>query len=253
MIFGLGLAAFGAAKLLNERVLPGLLLAGIGIGLAALVRAPIAVVLGAGVVVGGALRRPSHHLRELGPIAKLVTLVVLGALALALAITLQDYLGRSGFEDASVDTLVQESTRVTGTGGSEFTPTALTNPAGAPLAIVTVLFRPFLYEAGTAEAVGTSIEATILLLLCVVRLRSFLAAFRSIRRVPYVAVVVVYVAGSIVALSAVANFGIIARQRTLLYPMFLVLMCFEARRRRTEPTPERAVVEVPRATVGARA
>jgi hypothetical protein len=233
LMFGLGLAAFGAAKLLTERVIPGLVIAGIGVGLAALVRAPIAVVLGAGIVVGGVLRRPSHRLRELGPIAKIATVAVFAGLAMVLAITMQDYLGRSGFEDPSFGALVEESERLTGTGGSEFSPTALTNPAGAPLAIVTVLFRPFLYEANTAEAVGTSIEASLLLLFCVLRFRSFFAAFRSIRRVPYVAVAVVYIGGSIVALSAVANFGIIARQRVLIYPMFLVLMCFEARRRRS--------------------
>jgi hypothetical protein len=152
---------------------------------------------------------------------------------MVLAITMQDYLGRSGFEDQSLDALVEESERLTGTGGSEFTPTALTNPAGAPLAIVTVLFRPFLFEANTAEAVGTSIEGSLLLLFCVLRFRSFFAAFRSIRRVPYVAVAIVYMGGSIVALSAVANFGIIARQRVLIYPMLLVLMCFEMRRRRS--------------------
>jgi hypothetical protein len=253
LMFGLGIAAFGAAKLLTERVVPGLVLAGIGVGLAALVRAPIAVVLGAGIVVGGVLRRPSHRLRELGPIAKIATVAIFAGLAMVLAITMQDYLGRSGFDDPSFDALVAESERLTGTGGSEFSPVSLTNPAGAPLAIVTVLFRPFLVEANTMEAIGTSIEASILLLFCVIRFRSFFAAFRSIRRVPYVAVAIIYLGGSIVALSAVANFGIIARQRVLIYPMLFVLMCFQRSGRRM-PRREDAsgVADSAPAMVGAR-
>jgi hypothetical protein len=98
------------------------------------------------------------------------------------------------------------------------------------VAAVTVLFRPFPFEANTAEALVTSFESLALLGLFVVRYRSVFAALRSVRRVPYVAVALVYVAGSIFGLSAVANFGIIARQRTLIYPMLLILACFLARR-----------------------
>jgi hypothetical protein len=230
LIFGLGMAAFGAAKMLNERIAPGLLLAGIGVGLAALVRAPIAAVMGLGVVVGGILRRPSRRLGELGPVAKVLSFAVFAGIVLALAVVMQGYLGRSGFDDGNLETALEQSGRVTSTGGSEFTPTAMTSPVGAVVAAVTVLFRPFPFEANTAEALVTSFESLALLGLFVVRYRSVFAALRSVRRVPYVAVALVYVAGSIFGLSAVANFGIIARQRTLIYPMLLILACFLARR-----------------------
>ena len=55
MTFGLGIAAFGAAKILRGLFLPGALVSAIGIGLAALVRAPIAGLFGLATVAGGLL------------------------------------------------------------------------------------------------------------------------------------------------------------------------------------------------------
>jgi hypothetical protein len=235
LMFGLGIAAFGIAKLLTQRVVPGLVIAAIGLGLAALVRAPIAVVMGLGLVVGGILRRPSRQLGQLGPVAKVLSFALLAGVVFILAGTMQDYLARSGY-GSSIDTALSESSRVTSTGGSEFSPATLTSPQGVVMVVGTILFRPFLWEVGSAdaaiEAAVAAIEATILLIVCAWRFRSFGAAFRSIRKTPYVAVAIVYIAGSIVGLSTVANFGIIARQRTLLYPMLFVLMCFQRKRTR---------------------
>ncbi len=250
MMFGLGIAAFGAATMLARKIVPGLLIAAIGIGLAALVRAPIAALMGVGFVVGGLLRKPSHSLRQLGPIAKLATVVLFAGVLVVLGVTMRGYLARSGL-GSSFDTVVAEQQRVTSAGGSQFNAPSITSPSGLALSVVTVLFRPFLFEANTVEAAVTSIEGSLLLLVVVVRFRSILAALRSVRRTPYVAVAVVYVAGSIVALSAVANFGIIARQRTLLYPMFFVLLCVTARRRVDEPSAVGAVPE-PSVLAGAR-
>ena len=47
-----------------------------------------------------------------------------------------------------------------------------------------------------------------------------------------------------VALSAVGNFGIIARQRTLLYPMFLVLPFFRGRKAEPDRAATRGAIDV---------
>ena len=247
MTFGLGIAAFGAAKVVRGRVLPGALASAIGIGLATLVRAPIAVLLGLATVVGGLLRRSGRRTSHLTPIAKLGSTALLGGGAVVLLVLMRAYFARSGL-GTDLDTLVSESLRVTGTGGSEFTPASTDSPTGLILASITVLFRPFLFEANTMEAVVASIEGSLLLLFSAIRFRSFLAAARRFREVPYVVVAMVYVTGSIFALATVANFGILTRQRTLLYPMFLVLMCFlparEARRQvgsSRKPEPARTL------------
>lgn len=253
MIFALGIAAFGAAKALQGRLLPGALVSGIGIGLASLVRAPIAVILGFGIVAGGLLRRSSRQLRQLAPIARLGSVALLVAGAVVLFVAMQRYFARSEFGEGGLDTLVSESLRLTGTGGSEFSPASIESPFGIVIVSVTVLFRPFIFEAHTFEAVVTSIEASILLLFSLARLRSFFAAARRIRRTPYIATALIYVVGSILALSSVANFGIIARQRTLIYPMYLVLLCIPSHRRGERREEERGSSQFPLSRSGEKA
>jgi hypothetical protein len=252
MMFGLGIAAFGTAKALSGRVVPGLLVSGIGIGLAALVRAPTAVAMGIGLVVGGILRRPSHRLAEFRPIAKIVSLAMFVGVAVVLSGTLQGYIDRQGRGD--LEDLTEFALQQTSQGGSEFSPVPFFSPFGVPIAVGTVLFRPFLFEAHTVEAVGSALEASALLLLTVIRWRSLLEAARSLRRSPYVAAAVVFVAGTIFGLSAVANFGIIARQRTLIYPMFLVLLCLSTRRTAAKGDRRSATgtASLPSVAVGAR-
>ena len=57
--------------------------------------------------------------------------------------------------------------------------------------------------------------------------RSVWASAKSLRRLPYVTFAWMYTLLSIAALSTFGNFGILARQRTLLYPVFLVLLCIK--------------------------
>jgi hypothetical protein len=100
------------------------------------------------------------------------------------------------------------------------------------------LFRPFLFEAHNAQAAITAVESTILLWLAVARSRLIVRAVRSFRRLPYVTFVTVYCVLFVVAFASIANFGIIARERTQLLPFFLVLLAVPGvatRRRRSTP------------------
>lgn len=223
LMFGLGIAAFGAAKALSGRFVPGVVISGLGLGLTALVRAPIAAVFGVSLVIAWILRKPDRSVRRMTPLARVGSLAVFAVLGIGLYLVLQRYLVRSGF--AGIEDAASEAARVTQTGGSEFTPAPINSPTGLAMVSATVLFRPFFFEAASVEALLTSVEATVLLLFSVARFGSLMTALRNMRRLPYVLLAMVYVAGSIIALSPVANFGIIARQRVLLYPMYLVLLC----------------------------
>ena len=55
----------------------------------------------------------------------------------------------------------------TAQGGSAFTPVPLTSPLGIPAAIITLLFRPFPWEAGNVQMLVQSAEGLVLLLLTV--------------------------------------------------------------------------------------
>jgi len=130
-------------------------------------------------------------------------------------------------EGGVVSVLSQTSER-TAKGGSEFVPSALESPVRAPFAAATVLFRPFLFEVSNAQSLAASLETTFLLGLCLVRWRWIGAAILSIRRQPYIAMAIAYTGLFILAFSGFANFGLLARERAQLFPLFLVLLCVPA-------------------------
>ncbi|HEX6331130.1 MAG TPA: hypothetical protein VF129_07565, partial [Actinomycetota bacterium] len=90
--------------------------------------------------------------------------------------------------------------------------------------LVTVLFRPFIFEAHNTQALVAAVEGSVLIAIVLYHWRSLVASLRGFRRQPYVAFVLAYVAMFIVGFSSIANFGILARQRVQLYPLFFVLL-----------------------------
>jgi hypothetical protein len=109
-------------------------------------------------------------------------------------------------------------------GGSEFEPTAVANPLNLPVGFLTVLFRPFVFEVNNTQALATALEGTLVLGLSLIGFRHLWSAVRSIRRRPYVAFALFYVGLFVVGYSGLANFGLLARQRAQLLPLYLVLL-----------------------------
>jgi hypothetical protein len=92
-------------------------------------------------------------------------------------------------------------------------------------AAVTVLYRPFIFEAGNIQAVAAAVEGSFLLYVTLARSRPIRAGLRRMRRTPYVAFALVYTGLAIFAFSSIANFGLLVRQRVQLLPFMLVLLC----------------------------
>lgn len=125
----------------------------------------------------------------------------------------------------------------TTTGGSEFAPITADNPLKLPGSFVTVLFRPFPWEAGNANGVIASVEGMLLIYLMWRYRESVRSLPRQFLRYPYLTFAATYAFVFTVAFSYVGNFGILARQRTQMYPLFLVALCVPAlppRERRSE-------------------
>jgi hypothetical protein len=233
MLFTLGLAAYGTARALGGRPWRGLAIAGPALWLGALVRPHVTGMAALGLVVAYLVARPPRRLGALGPIMKLIALVAVVAVAGLLLGQTSSYLKEKGIDPQDgVQGVLAESARRTGQGGSSFAaPSAITSPAKLPLAVVTILYRPFPFEAHNAQVAVTALESTLLLFLTVRRRRGIWQALRHPRRRPYVAFVVVYSLLFIYAFSSIANFGILARERTQLLPFFLVLLAIPAVRR----------------------
>jgi hypothetical protein len=233
MLFCLGLAAFGTARLLTGRPWRGLALAGTALWLGALVRPHVTGMAALALVAAYLVARPPRRLGALGPVVKLFALIALLAVAGLLLGKASSYLLEKGIDPQDgVSNVLGESARRTGQGGSSFNaPTAIGSPAKLPLAVVTILFRPFPFEAHSAQVAVTALESTLLLCLTVARRRGVWQALRHPRRRPYVAFVVVYSLLFVFAFSSIANFGILARERTQVLPFFLVLLAVPAVRR----------------------
>jgi len=243
MLFTLGIGALGAARVLVRR--PGgysLLVIGLLAGslvrphvsLLELVAFAIAFLVGRQPDRGGAVTPSS-----VGKVAGLVVLLVLGGV---LAERFGSLVGSQDLTDVNAVLQINESR--TDLGGSSFSPADPTNPLGYLEAGVTVLYRPFPTEGGGGlEQTAAAVEAFFLLCLTVASWRRLATIPRRLRTEPYVTFAVCYVLMFVFGFGTIANFGILARQRTQVMPFVFVLLCVSAvslpRKRvpRYEPEP----------------
>jgi hypothetical protein len=225
MVFSLGIAALGASRILSGRTWRGLVVAGVGLWAAAIVRPHVAGLLAVALAAGFLLRRQRHELGAFAPLSKGLGMVALAVVAFLLVSRTDDFLRRAAIEtEGGVTAVLRQTSDRTETGGSSFAPSILESPTRAPVAVVTVLYRPFLFEVHNVQALAASIETTFLLVLTLSRWRWIVQAVRSMRRQPYVATAIAYTGLFVLAFSGFANFGLLARERAQLLPVFLVLL-----------------------------
>jgi hypothetical protein len=236
MLFGLGVAGYGAARVMVGRTWRGLAVTASGLWLAALVRPHVAGLMAIALVAGYLVRRPRRELGVIGPIAKGIALVAIITLAFLLVQRTNRFFEESNFETGTgIVSLLQQTTERNAFGGSQYSASILESPGRAPIGVATVLFRPLIFDAHNVQATLAGAEGTFLLLFFFFRFRWVWAAVRSIRRQPYVALAAVYVALFVVAFSAFANFGLLARERVQLMPLFLIFVTIPPRQALEEP------------------
>lgn len=230
MLF-VGVTALGAAKFFAGQHGSMALLATGAVG-TALIRPHIAVLLFAALLVAQLFRPASTQVT--GILNKFGGIFVMGAAAWVLATQSAELLGTDDFSWQAVSESLDMAGGRTTVGGSEFTPVPVESPLGFPAAALTVLFRPFPWEAGNAQMLVQSLEGLFLLALTVASWPRLRRLPGILRRNPYVVFSLVYTGAFIVAFSGFANFGILARQRVLMLPFFLVLLALPAVRRRND-------------------
>ncbi len=258
MILSLGVAALGGAHVLTARTWRGISLLALGLSMAALIRPPIAGLMGVAVAIAYLVKKPRPELRQLAPLAKVAGLAAAFLLAVIMVKQSHGFLVQNGisFNKGVGSALTQIGDRTAGGGGS-FIPSVFHSPLHAPGAILTVLFRPLLNDAHSGLAAASALEGTILLLYSLFRLPWFWAGLKSSRRQPYFLLALAFTLMFVVSFSGLTNFGTLVRERSQLYPLYLVLLSVppvhhRLRRRvssRIEAPAERARV---RAAPGAR-
>lgn len=223
MTFGIGLVALGAARLLADT--PGWMLPlALGLTATALVRPHITAALFVGVAVALVVRRSHRPGTATTPLVRVATtaaVVVVGLLVVGRA---AEFLGVEEVNPSSVDAAVQSTQDRTADGGSSFDAQAVNSPADLPLAGVSVLFRPFVFEAHGAGMMLAAAEGMLLLVLLLRSVPRIRRGLGRLRGEPYLVFCLVYTTLFVYAFSNFSNFGILTRQRVQVLPFVLVLM-----------------------------
>jgi hypothetical protein len=224
LVFGLGLGAYGGARLLRKER-GGYLLTMLGAAGVFWIRPHMGALFAVTMLIGFALRFRDPDIKR-GAAGWVVGLVILGVGAGYVLDNWSAFLPRDeGIEGTTYDQVTGETVRRTTTGGSAFDSRPVRTPADLGHAIVTVPFRPFPFEATNRQALIAALEGLVLLGLLIASLPRFRQLPRLVLRRPYVAFATAYTLGFIVAFSNVGNFGILVRQRAQLLPFLAVLLC----------------------------
>jgi len=219
-LFGLGLVALGAAKLLR-RELAGLPILVMGIAAVGLIRPHVAMIALAGLLAG-ALARQTGSRKGLGGQVILVVMVTVGAMLLTDAsASLFGLEQLDGLQD--VTAALDFTQDRTSQDQSQFVAPRVESAVDYPWAFATVILRPFPWEADSVTALITGLEGMVLLALLLMALPGLLAEVGSIFTRGILLYSVAFTAIFVFLFSAVGNFGILSRQRAQVLPFVLLI------------------------------
>ena len=248
-IFCLGVGSYGVARAIDGSIPLGVLCFFAGLAGVAWMRPHVALIMFCGVALAAAVgrsQRPGVKSSSL----RLILFGTLTILGISLAASTAWFFGVSRLDQETVNETFAQAEGRTSEAGSSFTPVTMSNPANAPLAVMTVLFRPFPFEASSPVSAASAFEGLFIFVLTVRSMRRLRSVGRCMRRQPYIAYCLGITITFIYAFSAFSNFGILARERCQVLPFFLALLCLpewerenaisidEALKGRDAPAPE---------------
>jgi hypothetical protein len=245
MILALGMTAYGAARVATGRTTTGIVCVIAGSSLLTGIRPHVGICVFAGLaaVMLVLCLQWRKARRPIMPLVATVAFVIIGNVVVQQTKT---YFGVEALTQESVVQTLDEATRRTSQGGSEFTPVRVNNPVQFPFGFATMFYRPFPTEVKNAQQFIAAMEGMVLVIATIVSWRNVAAIPRQLRASPYTAYALVFIIAFVVAFSAFSNFGLLARQRTQVLPLYLVLLAVPpiAKRQRS-PRPRDDAVPVP--------
>lgn len=251
MQLGLGTFALGVSFMLRQRLLPGLAVCTAGGWLLWVVRPHLLMLV---AIAGGAAYLAGRVGREgrSGFLSRPLGIIVV---AFLVAFTIgqgASFLGLKDLSFTSIKAELDATTLSTEQGGSSFHNGGNSlNPLFFPQNAVTVFLRPFPWEIDSGLQIVASLESMALAWLCFVRRKSLRIAFARSRDTPYLMFCWVLCALYAVAFSAFANFGLLVRQRSLVFAALLVLFSIDPEVERSrEEAQESSTPRAPEWTAG---
>lgn len=226
MMLAIGLASCGLARAIVGRP-AGYVSLVAGIGAMLLVRPHLALIFLPAAVLAFLFRGMQSGTRR-RPIGRLVGIAVLVLSSLVVISKAESYFGIKSLDVQTVAQQLQTTRIQTAEGNSAFNPPNAQSPTGFPEAVVTVLFRPFPFEAHSAAVLVASLEGLVLLGLTLASRRRLLRLGRAMKESPYVIYALLFSLLFVFAFSNFSNFGILARERVQMLPLFLVILAVPA-------------------------
>ncbi|MGP0108717.1 MAG: hypothetical protein ACLPR9_07620 [Acidimicrobiales bacterium] len=232
MMFALGLTAYGAAKILTRRR-GGFSLVVPGVAIGYYIRPNELILVLAGFAVAMMVPTAAAR-RSQGALRRLVGLAFLGGL-LAFSVFLTFHYLRHGNSTLSLQQ-VNSNNRATSSATSAVPYS--TNLATYPRDIYEMMFNPLPIKAHGAGQRIAALENTVIIGLILMSLRQLRMVPRAAFARPYVMLCTVYSAGFIYTFAALGNLGLIERERIMMLPFLLVLLCIPRAPRGSPPRYE---------------
>ncbi|HEX5613919.1 MAG TPA: hypothetical protein VFZ83_02080 [Acidimicrobiia bacterium] len=226
MMLTLGLCALGVSRLLTRGIASGILFVALGVYGVSMVRPHVGILVMNGLVFGALLNTGKGR----SPMRIFLVVGVVLVVAVSVMSRTQEFFGVESINRESFEEVLDDTASRTSQGGSEYDPVRVRTPIDLPLAFGTVFYRPFVFEASNAQLVASAVEGMLLALLTALSWPSLKRVPRELRKSPYLGYCVGAILTFIVAFSAFSNFGILARQRMQIVPLFYALLCITAPR-----------------------
>ncbi|MGH9067117.1 MAG: hypothetical protein ACRD0J_06470, partial [Acidimicrobiales bacterium] len=247
-LLGLGLAAYGGARLFN-RQLRGFAWLAAGLALSALIRPHVALL----AILTLAVAYPLGRAKRVTPVTPLVTLAgaavfVVGGVVLA-GLTVHHF-HLHGLSLHSLHRILKSNALNTGAAAqgqvgqfnSSISASTSLSPAAFPRDFYDVVLRPLPFNAHGLTQLVSSLENVFLLGLLLTSLPRLWAALMSAPKRAYILSALLFSVVWIILFASIGNLGILARERTQVLPWLLVLVCVP-RRRASLVEAERPVAE----------
>lgn len=222
MILCLGIASYGVARVLMHRP-GGFLMTALGAWGLIAVRPHIALMAFIGLVAAFPLRRSGSVIRA-NPAVKLFGIAVLVVGCSVVATQVSEFFGLERLDQESVTDVLERTNNQTNIGGSTFSSARPGVIQDLPKALFTLFYRPLPTEADNLQQLAASVEGMFLLGLTIVSLPRLAGLIRVGLRNPFVIYCVAFLVAFIVAYASFSNFGLVVRQRTQAFPLFLALL-----------------------------
>jgi hypothetical protein len=227
----IGLTVFGFSKACCNLDLRSIVTCVAGLGGVLAVRPHIAAMLAVAVTLPFALARTNGGSIKVAK--KIVFIPLLISLSLFVINQAGQFVGVETTDTQSGIETIDRLTKSTQIGGSAFNSeqSLVLRMAEAPF----LIFRPFPWEAHNGMAVVASLEALGLLWFAWKRRRVLKAALWHWRE-PFVGFVLAYsIIFSFAFAAATSNFGILVRERIMMVPLLLMLLCSGLKKPQAQP------------------